>query len=265
MDIGDQMKNHLYFVIAAGLLLVFAYPAGVAAQSAGNSPPVAQPSPRKVSLKAIEKAINNSMRDLEASDGRIKEQIKILGERSVSDIAFEDVFRMLHLQKAELTIEVEGLNARLELLKSEAEKVTSGETETEYSKIQREAAEKQLALTKKQFETTKKLAEKGALSSNELASSRYEMEVAHLRLSANRAKARQGSPKLVEEILKTSLEIAEKKARQKTVLSMLQNYEDSRSGFSKLESLKRTRNSLESRREELIREMWKIGVQGTDF
>ena len=260
------MKNHLYLAIAVGLLLAFACPTFVAAQAASKNPPVVQPQNSKPSYElALRKAIEKAIRELEQSDVHIKKQVKLLGNSSVSDIAFQDVFRMLHLQKAELAIEVEGLNARLDLLKREAEKATSGGEESESSKIQREACERRVELAKKRVKTTRRLADKGARNSEALASSEHELKVAELQLRANRARAKQASPGLVEEMFKTTLEIAEKKARQKTVQSMLQNYEDSRSDFSKLEDLRRTRSSLESRREELMREMWNIGGQGADF
>ena len=260
------MKNHLYVAIAAGLLLAFACPAFVAAQAAGNSPPAVQsrnisPSP----LQVIEKAINDSKREMELADSSIRDQLKILEKKSVSDVAFEDVFRMLHLQKAELMIEVEGLNARLELLKREAEKATSGVKESSSLSFQRQVLERQVDVLKKQINPIRKLHEKGAKSVRDLLEIEQKYVAAELQLSELNARSKKASPGLVEEMFITSLEIAEKKARQKTVQSMLQNYEDSRSGFSKLEDLRRTRSSLESRREELMRELWKIGIQGADF
>ena len=258
------MKYHLYVAFAVCLLLIAAIPSRVAAQSAGNGPAALEP-PKVTPLKMLEQAIQKSKRELELADSSIRDQLKALEKRSVSDIAFEDVFRMLHLQKAELMIEVEGLNARLDLLKREAEKAINGNVGSESSKIQRQLYERHVVIAKKQFETFKRLQEKGARSEEDLVEVEEQLIAAQLRQKKFQSQAKQASPGLVEEMFKTSLEIAEKKARQKTVLSMLQNYEDSRSGFSKLEDLRRTRSSLESRREELMREMWKIGAQGADF
>ena len=212
-------------------------------------------------------AIGESQARLQSVDSQIKKQAAVLAEKSVSEVAFEDVFRMLHIQKAELAIELAGLNARVKLLKQKTEASTSGDKASESAdvKAQRRLLERFVANQRKVFDQYKSLHSKGARSASDLRRGEQLLIQAQLRLKEFEVERNEGSSSLVDAVLETSLEIAEKTARQETVEKMLRSYSESRDEFAALKDLKRTRESMAEFIEELNREMRSSRIKSDDF
>lgn len=221
---------------------------------------VAEPSP-ELSRKALfQEAIGKVVTEIAESTEQIKEaevqiqkNINSLREKSVSDIAYEDVFRMLEIQKVELTIELQGLEARMKLLKERV--ANSAGKDSDVANSQRELLRRYVANQEKNMARISKLARKGAASEIETSKAENLLAEAQLRLQEFEAKSKQTSPKYVEALFETSLAIAERKAKYEAVEVLLSKHIDSRKQISKLDELMELRSTERARRMRLSDEL----------
>lgn len=230
------MKNRIYIVLVLGVAIAFASEGIIEAQSAGGQSKVEPPvAPQATSrIKMLRKTSGELTKRVENLLGRRKHMLAEFREKSISDISFEEVFRMLNVQKVQLAIELEGLRARLNVLE---EKLRSPDPEAEVAaKLREEAAKIQIELTQQRFATTTKLFKKGARSQSELDTAKHDLALAQLQFEASK-NAAGPSAELVKAMFEVSLEIAEKTAKQSAVEKMLKNYVDSRDDYIELKDL----------------------------
>ena len=178
---------------------------------------------------------------------------------NVSDLAFEDVFRMLHLQNAELSIDLGGLTARLDLLKEQVEKKRADKMNL--TSLEIEAAQIQVELTQQRLQTVGRLAAKGARSDGELLTSKHEAEVAKLQLRRAEEMLKQDPSSIVDAVFETALEIAEKKARLEAVTKMLNGHRNAREAVSRVTELKQEMNLERTTLRELRTKLRSVELQ----
>lgn len=260
------MKTRICLVMIMLLCAVFASPTDAFAQAGGGA--VEPPSPAAIKKRRVDmmRGMVEKMKEFQVNLlERADKQKKILQANSVSDLAFEDVFRMLHLQKAELTIELSGLTARLDLLKAEVEKSTDEAKNNETSKTQRELLERYISNQANRLEQLKRLAKKGARTADDVKKAEGLLIECKLRLREFEAKEKKASPSLVDALFKTSLEVADRKAKLESVKGMIVSYTDSKSAFRELQDV----DQLQMRQGEQIRELsielWKLENLDSDF
>lgn len=230
------MKNRIYIVLLLGLVIAFASESVAEAQSAGEASKVEPTAAPQMSsrIKRLRKTMDELSTRLENFQERRRDMLAEFRGKSVSDISFEEVFRMLSVQKVELAIELDGLRARSKLLK---EKLASPDPEAEgAAKLRWEAAKIQKDLTQQRVETITKLFRKGARSQSDLDTAKHEFALAKLQFEASK-KSAGPSAEVVKAMFEVSLEIAEKTAKQSTVEKMLKRYIDSRDEFNDFKEL----------------------------
>jgi len=263
------MKPRIFIVLPFLLCVAFAVPEGLWAQSVGGAEPAKPSVSELVAQGQLENMRKKSaeLAKFHANFLKLSEiEKETLRKNSVAEIAFEDVFRMLNLQNAELTIELKGLLARHELLKTEAEKSTLEASQSdEVSNTQRDLLQRYVASQTTRLEMVKKLYEKGAQSREEVVTAEGLLLASKLRLEEFDAKKTTASPSLVKAMFETSLEIADKQARLSSVRKMLANYTKSKPAFFKLQDINRTLEWSEERMSELRLDMWAWENLGTEF
>ena len=259
------MKREIRIALLAGLLAAAVLHGVGAAQSVPEPSPKMTPEMQAVKrqVQVLESSIDQTASQIETSSKAIKKNIEALKGKSVSDIAFEDVFRMLHLQKVELMIELQGLDARSQLLRK---KIESSKSETDDTqKMQRVLLKRYVANQESSYETTSKLVAKGARSKEHLLRAKQLLGEAKLRLNEFEMKAREASPEYVEAMFETTLAIAERKAKLQTVESLLKNHIDARPQITEINDLTENRNSEIARLRELIFELSKFKAAQSEF
>ena len=230
-------RNRLLCLICVACIAGIASQANAQSPGDGNLQSKMVPAATLLAKEAAE--IQAQINEFEALISQTQSQLSLQFDRvnksSVSDIAFEEVYRMLHLQNAELNIDLEGLGARLELLKSNAvSKKENGNANNTQRELLRKYVENQAA----QLQTVKRLSVKGARPAQDVKKAESLLMEAQLKLEQFEANSRKASPAMVDAIFETSLEIAEKKARLEAVRKMLANHTDARSAVYDIAELK---------------------------
>lgn len=207
------------------------------AQIAPGSPKAPSAAEMKAQqVEVVRSAIAESKARTAKLTGEIDSAIEKLRLSSVSDIAYEDVVRMLHLQKVELTIDLEGLGARMKLLKEKTEEtIADGQTDTE---AQRQLLKRHVANQEQEWQKLKKLADKGSVPQESVRKAELLMKEAKLRLKLFNTKQKTPSPTFVKNILETALSIGEKQAKLAAVEKMLSSHTNSREVVSAIEELR---------------------------
>ena len=252
-----MIKNMRFLALA---ILLSVATVGMAFAQAAPKPAVKKASRR---MNVMEGEMQRSEQLLRDTTERIEEKVDSLRKKSVSDIAFEDVFRMLQLQKVELTIEMEGLGARLKLLKEKAAAPAKKENDLFNSK--REVLRRYVANQKKSMARVQSLKKKGAISNVDAVNAETRLAEAELRLQEFEVTAQQTSSAYVEAVFETSLAIAERKAKLSAVEKLLEQHVESRKEISKLDELKEMRKSERVRLREISSEMLKLITAEAEF
>ena len=264
------MNRKFRIALWAGLLIVTVGSVNASAQSAPATSPKMTPEMRiaKRQAQLLETTIDETASRIKLASEGIMANMAALQKQSVSDIAYEDVFRMLQLQKVELVIELDGLDARSQLLqkKIESSKDESGRDETSrHVKLQKELLTRYLANQKESLATTKKLVSKGARSKEHLQRAERMVAEAKLRLNEFEIESKEASPAHVEAMFETTLAIAERKAKLQTVEKLLGSHIDARPQISKLNELTESRNTEPARLGELMFELKKLRAASSGF
>jgi len=246
------MNQKISFV-AFAILLNFAFSNEVSAQAA------AEPSSKSQASEFVKKEVKRRQMRIEAAQNQlsivtkeIDKEVDSLRKKSISDIAYEDVFRMLQLQKVELTIELEGLGARMSLLN---EKAASTGEENDVVDSQREILQRYVANQKKVHQTLQKLAAKGAANVVDVAQAETLLAEAELRLKEFDVKSKQTSPKYVEALFETTLAVAERKAKLQAVEKLLSSHVESRKQVSELHELMEERSTMSQHLRDLLTDL----------
>ncbi|QEG23200.1 hypothetical protein [Mariniblastus fucicola] len=259
------MKNRICALLFYGLLIVFAGEGVIKAQSPGEASRVEVPrgSEANSRIEMLRKTSAELATRIENLHDARKNRLAEFREKAISDISFEDVFRMLHVQKVELAIELEGLNARLELLER---KISSSGLENESAlEMQRDLLKRYVANQSERLELTMRLVKKGAASQADQHQAEQLLAEAQLRLGEFEVKSEQASPALAHAMFEVSLEIAEKKAKQSMVEKMLKKYIDSREDFNELRKFDGEIEDAMELRRKLSRELVSPQSVDTDF
>ena len=252
------MNGKIRIALWVGLLIATVGSVNANAQSAPATSPKIAPEMRaaKRQIQLLETTIDETALRIDRASKGIKENMAALQKQSVSDIAYEDVFRMLQLQKVELVIELDGLDARSKLLQKKIES-TKGET-SRPEKLQKELLTRYVANQRELLATTKKLVSKGARSKEHLQRAERLVAEAKLRLNEFEIESKEASPPYVEAMFEVTLAIAERKAKLQTVEKLLGSHIDARPQISKLNDLKESRNTENARLSELMFELKKL-------
>lgn len=211
----------------------------------------------KAQLSMVEAEIRDATNRVDETSSAIKKSTDGLRSKGVSDLAFEDVFRLLHVQRVELAIELKGFEARLVLL----EKKLGDVKELDPSeKLELEGLQRQVELIKQRAESTKRLKAKGARSHQDLQSIQHSLAAAELKLKSFRWKAQQPTTNQMDATFETTLAIAERKAKLEAVEEMIAKHTEARPEVAALNDLKDGRSheieqlrSLTSKYKELKR------------
>jgi len=263
------MKPQIYIALTLLLCVAFAMPSDAHAQASGQ-PKALDASLRELVSQRRMDFLRKRAKELATFQANFHDlsnkKKEILRNNSVSEIAFEDVFRMLNLQKAELTIELSGIRARYELLKAEAERSTlKTKQDDAVAATQRELLQRYVANQSLRLEKTKELFSEGLKGREEVDTAESLLLASKLRLTEFDVKAKASSPSLVKAIFETSLEMAEKQAKLKSVQEMLANYLKSKDAFFELQQIKKREDWALERMEELNLDLWAWEELGSDF
>lgn len=229
------MKNQICIVLLLAAVIALASEGVVKAQSAGGASKVESPVAPLVNsrVEMLRETSNEVKRRIGNLQQARKNRLAEFREKSLSDISFEEVFRLLHVQKVELEIELEGLGARSKMLKERLRSPNHAAAESK-AKLSEDAAKLQMKLAQQRLATKLQLHKKGAVSKAEVDAAEHEVAVAKLQLVASAQKLANPSPELLKAIFEVSLEIAEKTAKRSTVEAMLKKYIESRDDFIEL-------------------------------
>ena len=258
--------NQKIVLVVLAIIVSFTFSGVAAAQSAATPGTKAVPKAKaqfKTAMAKMAEEIERSSLEIKKAEVQIQENIGLLREKSVSDIAYEDVFRMLEIQKVELTIELQGLEARMKLLKERA--VNSSGENSGVVNTRRELLRRYVANQKKNMDRIQKLAKKGAVSGIEASRAENLLAEAQLRLQEFEAKAKETSPKYFEALFETSLAIAERKAKYEAVESLLSKHNDSRKQISKLDELMELKSAERARQMKLLDELRTLERSASEF
>ena len=259
------MNRKFRIALWAGLLIATIGSVNANAQSAPATSPKMTPEMRmaKRQVQLLETTIDETALRIDKASEGIKENMAALEKQSVSDIAYEDVFRMLQLQKVELVIELDGLDARSQLLQKKIES-SKGET-SRPEKLQKELLLRYVANQKESLQTTQKLVSKGVRSKEHLQRAERMVAEAKLRLNEFEIESKEASPAYVEAMFEVTLAIAERKAKLQTVEKLLKNHIDARSQISNLQQLNEVRNTENTRLNELMFDLKKLRASQPEF
>ncbi len=263
-----MFSNHWRAAITS-LFLIAVTPCLASAQSAsgGNSKPNnGMRNAVERQMMAVQEQMLLSERQLEEDGLKIEKRIEILKKESVSDIAFEDVFRMLYRQKVELTIEMEGLNARLALLKHEVASSTSAVQKADsVTDAQRDLLKRYVANQEEMLERTKSLAAQGLSGRSNVNEAENLLNESKIKLMEFDHKAAQASPAYVQSIFETALALAEKNAKLSAVEKMLLRHIEARDSVAAIDDLKQDRRFERVRIKELQSQLFELRTQQFDF
>jgi hypothetical protein len=222
-----------------GIVLVIV--AGIALPDFAVAQSPAQPDPKASALitkriVATQEQVDTAKAQLDRNKREVEEVIEMIREKSVSDIGYEDVFRMLQIQKVELKVELEGLKARMDLLQKKI--ATDSDGDNELVDAKRNNLRRYVVNQEENLAKLNALAEKGAVPKSETVKAEQMLADAKLRLIEFESTSRQAAPKYVESLFETTLAIAERKAKLATVETMLAKYIETREDISKLKEAK---------------------------
>lgn len=145
-------------------------------------------------------------------------------EKGVSDVSFSEVIKTLQAMRVDLMIDIAGLEARRETvieLKKEMEKA-SEELIIQLQEL--------LAIEEDRLAKTEKLFKSGAASNSDFQQAKARMLEVRIRIAEAKQPGKSNSM-LNDQLLNSSLERAEKKARLEKTESLLQTFTKSRSSL----------------------------------
>ncbi len=248
------MKLSLRMNLAAMFLLVFAGSVSAQHESLSEHSTLVEEQ-----VKSVRERLASGQNRLEKIQAQIDMSIDQLNNGSVSDIAYEEVFRRLHVHKVELTIELKGLTARMELLKEKA--VQSSEAKDDLVKVQRDAMNQMLHSQLQRLKQVETLQKKGIVSQLEVQEAKQLVIEAEIKMKEFETETKQASPAVVEAVFETSLAIAERKAKLEAVQEMLAKHVESRSRIEKLGQLMSERESESRRLKMMVSDLNKLEVE----
>ena len=183
-------------------------------------------------LEAIETGKEATSIRLKALRDDLEVANAALDKIQISDVAYDEVMKMLQIQRIELLIDIAGLEAR----QSELAKSNRKQIEIKLIENRIEVAQQKAIAVKEEYEISKKLHEKKFKTDLELNRASLQVTLAERELRQVVLELDQARNK--SEDSETTIELVEKNARLKKVNAILNEQVQTRSTIGKINQLK---------------------------